>query len=114
MKAIVLAGGKGTRLGSVVSDVPKPLASIRGEPFLSILIRFLIFHGINEVFLSIGHLSEKFDEALKEFKKISPSVFLVREESLLGTGGAVRYACQTVCHNDETVLVLNGDTFFDF
>ena len=113
MKAIILAGGKGTRLQTVISDVPKPLAPIQGQPFIFILIRFLLFHGIKEIIISTHHLAEKFDGYLGAFKKISQNISLVKEPAPLGTGGALRFTCQQFSAS-KNFLVLNGDTFFDF
>jgi D-glycero-alpha-D-manno-heptose 1-phosphate guanylyltransferase len=112
MKAIILAGGKGTRLQKVVSDLPKPLAPVKGEPFIHILIRFLKFHGIEEILISTHHLAEKFAERLGDFKKLA-NVSLAKEPAPLGTGGAVKFVCRNL-NPDEYILVLNGDTFFDF
>ena len=58
-EAIILAGGFGTRLREVVSDVPKPMAPVNGNPFLDYLLRYLKHYGIERVVLSVGHLSEK-------------------------------------------------------
>ena len=113
MKAIILAGGKGTRLQSVVSDLPKPLAPVQGQPFIKILIRFLRFHGINEVIISTHHLADKFEDSLNELNQTGAKVSLVKEPLPLGTGGAVRFICKSLAPN-ERVLVLNGDTFFAF
>jgi D-glycero-alpha-D-manno-heptose 1-phosphate guanylyltransferase len=113
MKAIILAGGKGTRLSSVVADVPKPLAPVQGEPFLFILARFLRHHGIEDAVISVYHLSEKFEAVFPQLKSLLPKATLAREPSPLGTGGAVRFACRGMSQEDY-VLVMNGDTFFDF
>ena len=58
MEAIILAGGRGTRLRSVVSDVPKPMAPINGTPFLEIILDLLISNGFKRVILSVGYKSE--------------------------------------------------------
>ena len=57
--AVILAGGFGTRLQSVVVDIPKPMAPINGEPFLNYQIYYLKHFGIKKVILSVGYLSEK-------------------------------------------------------
>ena len=113
MKAIILAGGKGTRLQTVISAVPKPLAPVQGQPFIFILVRFLLFHGIKEIIISTHHLAEKFGGYLEDFKKIAQSISLIKEPAPLGTGGALRFSCQQFSAS-ENILVLNGDTFFDF
>lgn len=113
MKALILAGGRGTRLASVVSDVPKPLAPVKGQPFISILIKFLVAHDVKDIVISTGHMAEKFVETLPELRKITPNILLHEEASALGTGGAARFAC---CQfpGEESILILNGDTFFNF
>lgn len=113
MKAIVLAGGRGTRLEKVVSDLPKPLAPVRGEPFLFILLRFLSFHGIDQILISTHHLADKFAEHLQKLNGFSGNISIVKEPALLGTGGAVRFNCQNM-NPEDYVLIVNGDTFFDF
>ena len=109
-EAIILAGGFGTRLQSVVSDVPKPMASINTIPFLNYIFDYLKFYNIKHVILSTGYLSEKISGYYKEeFNGIKISY--TKEETPLGTGGGIRLAmlkCIT-----KNVLVLNGDSFFD-
>lgn len=113
LKAIILAGGKGTRLQSVVANQPKPLAPVQGEAFIFILIRFLVFHKIDQIVISTGHLAENFEKSLEDLRLIEQSISLVRESHSLGTGGATRFACENF-NRDEFILVVNGDTFFDF
>ena len=108
-EAIILAGGKGTRLQEVVSDVPKPMAPVNGKPFLSYLIVYLTGEGVDHIILSVGYkhsaivhyFGTKFHSA-----KISYSI----EDQPMGTGGAIKKALKQC--NDPHVLVLNGDTFF--
>lgn len=109
-EAIILAGGFGTRLQSVVNDVPKPMAPVNGEPFLNYVFDYLKHYQIEHVVLSIGYLSEKIVEYYKtEYNGIKVSY--AKEESPLGTGGGIRLA-MTKC-NTKDILVLNGDSFFD-
>ena len=73
-EAIILAGGFGTRLQSVVSDVPKPMAPINNVPFLNYIFDYLKFFKIEHVVLSTGYLSEKISDCYKdEFKGIKIS-----------------------------------------
>jgi D-glycero-alpha-D-manno-heptose 1-phosphate guanylyltransferase len=110
MDAIVLAGGLGTRLKSVVSNVPKPMAPVGGRPFLDLLLGSLKTKGITRVILSVGYMS---DAITSYFQKNSLGMELVFEvePSPLGTGGAIAAALRHV-HSD-CVLVLNGDTYLD-
>jgi len=108
--AIVLAGGMGTRLKSVVSDVPKPLAPINGRPFLEYLLDQLAAQGITEVIFAVGYKGKLVEEAFGE-EHDCLSLHYSYEPEALGTGGAVQLALGQ--HNaDEPVWVINGDTFF--
>ncbi len=109
-EAIILAGGFGTRLQSVVSDVPKPMAPVNGEPFLNYVFDYLKHYNIQHVVLSTGYLSDKIINYYQEsFKGIHISY--TTEESPLGTGGGLRLAMEKCLENE--VLVMNGDSFFD-
>lgn len=109
-EAIILAGGFGTRLQSVVNDVPKPMAPINHEPFLNYVFDYLKYYKIEHVVLSTGYLADKIVEYYKtEYKGIKISY--AKEETPLGTGGGIRLAMSKCKTND--VLVLNGDSFFD-
>lgn len=109
-EAIILAGGFGTRLQSVVNDVPKPMAPINNEPFLNYLFDYLKHYQIKHVVLSTGYLSEKIINYYKtEFNGIRISY--TTEKVPLGTGGGIRLALEKC--TTSNVLVLNGDSFFD-
>lgn len=110
MKAVILAGGKGTRLQPVVNDTPKPLAPVHGVPFIFILMNFLTQNKISSAIVSTGYLAEQFETAFKDFY-FKPQ--LIQESIPLGTGGAVRYVCEGL-NSEESILVANGDTFFNF
>lgn len=109
MHAIILAGGFGTRLRSVVSDVPKPLAPIAGRPFLAWLIDSLAAQGVTSVTLSVHHEWEKIRDYFAVHPARIPLDYAV-EDKPLGTGGAIAFALKNTPKN-ERVLVLNGDTF---
>ena len=106
---IVLAGGLGTRLRTVVSDIPKCLAPIAGRPFLEWQLRSFAERGINHFILALGHGAEAVLEALKQPWAQALSIDAVIERDLLGTGGAARFAMD-VTGLDEA-LIANGDTF---
>lgn len=109
MHAIILAGGFGTRLRSVVSDVPKPLAPIEDRPFLAWLCDALIAQGVTDITLSVHHQWEKIRDYFEAHPVSVPLRYAV-EDKPLGTGGAMAYAMQ-YANIQEPVLVLNGDTF---
>ena len=110
MEAVVLAGGFGNRLRSVVSDVPKPMAPIAGQPFLEILLTLLSRKGFSRVVLSLGYLADK---VVSYFGPSFQGMELVYEveQTPLGTGGAVGAALRR-CEQDH-VYIFNGDTFLD-
>jgi len=110
MEAIVLAGGKGTRLQSVVSDVPKPMAPIDNKPFLEYILSYLKKNGVNRVILSVGY---KGDIIKSYFNGSFEGMELVysNEEEPLGTGGAIKKALSQAKTNK--LYIINGDTFFN-
>ncbi len=108
-EAIILAGGLGTRLQSVVADVPKCMAPVNGIPFINFVISYLKKEGVERFILSLGYKSGIVIEYInKTFTNID--IEYVVEDKPLGTGGAVKLACSKVIGRD--VLVVNGDTLF--
>ena len=110
MEAIILAGGKGTRLKSVVSDRPKPLADVNGQPFLAILMNYLIEQGCHHFVLATGYKREMIRSQFGNYYLGIPITYS-EEMQPLGTGGAVINAQKKLVRK-EPFLVLNGDTFF--
>jgi D-glycero-alpha-D-manno-heptose 1-phosphate guanylyltransferase len=109
-EAIILAGGLGTRLRSVVSDVPKCMAPVNGIPFINFIISYLKNEGVQRFILSLGYKSEMIIEHVnKTFAQLD--IEYVIEDTPLGTGGAIKLACGKTKTND--VLILNGDTLFN-
>jgi D-glycero-alpha-D-manno-heptose 1-phosphate guanylyltransferase len=110
--AIVLAGGKGTRLQSILPDIPKPLAPINGEPFLDILLEHLNrFSSIKKVILAVGYKAEMIMHRYLKSACYRFPIAFSEEKVLLGTGGGVKRALDLTDTSD--VLVLNGDTFVE-
>jgi D-glycero-alpha-D-manno-heptose 1-phosphate guanylyltransferase len=110
LEAIILAGGFGTRLRQIVPDLPKPMAPIRGRPFLEILLSSLATRGFSRIILSLGFMAEKIIEHFgQEFSGIQ--LVYVIEDTPLGTGGAVRLAMEQGLENH--IFVFNGDTYLD-
>jgi D-glycero-alpha-D-manno-heptose 1-phosphate guanylyltransferase len=109
--AIILAGGMGTRLKSVISDVPKPMAPINGIPFLEIQINYWISQGINKFILSVGYKKEIIIDYFG-FRFNDVEINYVVEEVPLGTGGGILKAL-TEYDISSPFLLLNGDTYFD-
>lgn len=112
MNAIILAGGLGTRLRSVVNEVPKCMAPVAGKPFLYYLLKYVSRKDIDKVILSVGYLREVIFTWIDSVKDQFPfEIEYAIEETPLGTGGGIRLALSK-CSSDD-VLVLNGDTMFD-
>jgi NDP-sugar pyrophosphorylase family protein len=108
--AILLCGGAGLRLRSVIGDGPKGMADVAGRPFLELLIRQLHRHDFKRVILAVGYQN---DVIQSHFCKRSVGLQLVYsvESSPLGTGGALRNAADLV--ESDTVLIMNGDSYTD-
>lgn len=111
MDAVILAGGLGTRLRSLVPDVPKPMAEVEGRPFLEYQLRYWIEQGIDRFVLSVGYKHEAivthFGGAF-EGARVDYAI----EEAPLGTGGGLLLAIEEL-RGEEAFLLLNGDTFFE-
>lgn len=112
MEVVILAGGLGTRLRSVVADVPKCMAPVAGKPFLWYLLKYLTKYDVSRVILSVGYLREVIFEWINSNKDEFPFEFdYAIEEEPLGTGGGIKLALNKV--RDPYAIILNGDTFFD-
>lgn len=110
MEAIILAGGLGTRLKSVVKDVPKPMANINGKPFLEFVLTYLHQQGVQHAVLAVSYKYELIQKHFNNsYKTISLSYSI--ENTPLGTGGALKQALN-LCDEKE-VFVCNGDTLFE-
>jgi len=108
-EAIILAGGFGTRLQSVVKELPKPMAPVGGRPFLTYILDYLIDYNYSKVVLSVGYLHEKIEDHFgTQYKSLRISYAVEKEP--LGTGGGIFYALSQC--TSENVLILNGDTLF--
>lgn len=110
MEAIVLAGGFGTRLRSVINDVPKPMAPINNIPFLEVLLATLESKGFSRIVLSVGYMADAITEYFGSCYNGMKIDYAIENEPL-GTGGAVKLAMQYI--SSEYVFIFNGDTFVD-
>ena len=111
MRAVILAGGLGTRLQSLVSDRPKPMADMDGKPFLEHQIEFLKRHRIVDLVLCVGYLHEHIRERFKDGAGWDVSIDYSIEDRPLGTAGALKHAHKYL-EGTGTFLVLNGDSYF--
>ena len=110
-EAIVLAGGFGTRLRGIVDDVPKPLASVAGRPFLAWLLDRLAASGMRRCILATGYMAEVIERVIGTRWQGMDIAYSVESEPL-GTGGAIRLAAQRL--QGDGVHVLNGDTWLEY
>lgn len=107
-EAIVLVGGLGTRLRSVVDDVPKALAPVAGRPFLALLLDALASQGMRRAVLATGYLGNQIEDAFGATWR-GMALGYSREARPLGTGGAIALALRML--EGDTCFVLNGDTW---
>lgn len=109
-EAIVLAGGFGTRLAHVVSDVPKPMAPVCGKPFLQYILDDLARKGVERVILAVGYKKECIETYFGDTYAGMELVYSPEDKPLF-TGGAIRKAMHVI--HSERAFVVNGDTYFD-
>jgi len=105
MKAVILAGGKGTRLAPYTTILPKPLMPIDDMPILEIVLRQLARYGFDDVSLAVGYLAELLMAYCGDGSKFGLKMDYSREQHPLGTAGPI----SLVPNLDETFLVMNGD-----
>lgn len=109
---IILAGGRGTRLKSIISQVPKPLALVNGKPLLDILLSQLNkYYYIRKVVIAVGYMSEKITDRYKDCSDYNFKITFSVEKKLLGTGGAIKKAIKHTRSGD--IIVLNGDSYVE-
>jgi NDP-sugar pyrophosphorylase family protein len=107
LRAVILAGGKGTRLAPYTASFPKPLVPLGDVPILEILIRRLLQYGVSDITLTLGHLAELIMAYLQHRRCLSDQCVLrfVKEAEPTGTAGSL----SLVPSLDRTFLVMNGD-----
>lgn len=111
MEAIILAGGRGTRLGKITENLPKPMVPVHNRPFLEILMDYWLTQGVKHFVLSVGYKAEIIENHFGDHYKDIP-VSYCTEQSPLGTGGAVLKALNCLKKRADC-LVMNGDTYFN-
>jgi NDP-sugar pyrophosphorylase family protein len=110
--AILLVGGMGKRLQSVVPSIPKPLARVGNLPFLELVVLQLSVQGIRRLVMSTGHLAEQIEQHFGDGQKLDVTILYSRESKPLGTAGAVRFAERFIDDATE-FIVMNGDSFLE-
>jgi histidinol-phosphate phosphatase family protein len=110
MKVAILAGGLGTRLGSLTKDTPKPMLRIQGKPFLEYQLELLKKNNLRQTVLCVGYLKDKIKSHFGDGSQFGVTIEYSEEDKPLGTAGALKNAESLL---GEDFLVLNGDTYLD-
>ena len=111
MKAVVMAGGEGSRLRPLTSRRPKPLVPVAGRPIMEHILTLLREHGITEVVVTLQYLGSEIRNYFGDGSEVGLDIHYVVEEHPLGTAGSVRNAAELL---DDTFLVISGDALTDF
>jgi mannose-1-phosphate guanylyltransferase len=111
MRAIIIAGGLGTRLRPLTYNTPKIVVPLVNQPFIFYMVDLLLRHGIHEIVLNLHYLSDKVHEVIDALEKRGAKIFISLEKDPLGTAGAVKNAQEYF--TDEPLVVLNGDILTD-
>lgn len=110
LNAVIMAGGKGSRISSLRSDIPKPMIDICGKPLLERQLEWLKAQGITEVTIIVGHLGNIIYNYFQDGKQFGIKVRYVTEDDPLGTAGGLFYIRS---RNDDPILLINGDIMLD-
>ena len=110
MEAIILAGGKGTRLRPFTEALPKPMLPIGANPLLEILVEYFKYYEFNEVVLAIHYLGDNITHYFDDGKRFGIKISYSKEKTLLGTAGAVKKAAKGI---EDTFVVVLGDGLAD-
>lgn len=113
MKVIILCGGLGTRLSSIIADRPKVLTPVAGKPFILHLISWLSKYNYKEIIFCLSYQADQVSRFIGSGKSLGIKPFFSHNPQSAGTGGAIKIACNRFIKRNESVLIMNGDTFFD-
>lgn len=111
MKAVIMAGGEGSRLRPLTCDIPKPMARLLGRPVLEYILDLLHRHGVRDASLTVRYLPDRIAEHFPDARYQDIRLAFVEENEPLGTAGSVKNACTA---DDGEVLVISGDAMCDF
>ena len=111
MRAVVMAGGEGTRLRPLTSNQPKPMVPIVGKPCMEHILELLRKHGFTDVVVTVAFLPQAIRSYFGSGEPMGMSIEYSVEENPLGTAGSVRLAAGKL---DDTFLVISGDALCDF
>jgi NDP-sugar pyrophosphorylase family protein len=108
---VIMAGGKGTRLGELTQDVPKPMLKVAGRPILERIILHLVGAGVRRIFLAVNYLSHVIEDHFGDGSEFGCNIEYIREETPLGSGGALALLPEKPTH---PLIMMNGDLVTDF
>ena len=104
--ALILCGGKGTRLRPITYEIPKPLVPVHGKPIIEHIFDLLKNYGVTDIILSVGHMKEKILKEVDNWSRLGLNIDHVAENRPMGTGGAIKLAKKKL---PKTFIVSNGD-----
>jgi choline kinase/predicted transcriptional regulator len=107
--AVVMAGGRGRRLGEITNHTPKPMLPVAGRPILERIVLQLVGSGIRQVFLSVGYLGEVIEGHFGDGRRFGCDIDYLRETEPLGTAGSLALLPTVGAGRDHPLLVMNGD-----
>lgn len=108
--AVVLAGGFGTRIKHLLTDIPKPMHPVSGSPFVEWVCRYLAHHNIKQIQISTGYLGETIAKHFSSQASAPYNANCIKESTPLGTGGGFALAANAIASRPDTWIVLNGDS----
>lgn len=109
-RAVIMAGGKGMRLGKLTADTPKPMLKVAGKPILERLILHLISYGIRHIYIAVNHLSHVIEDYIGDGSKWGCTIEYLREKTPLGSGGALSLLPERPQHS---LFLINGDLLIE-
>lgn len=110
MKAVILAGGEGTRLRPLTSNTPKPMMPLANKPMMEHIVNLLSLHGFDEIVVTVAFLANQIRDHFGDGSDFGVTMRYATEDSPLGTAGSVRNAAEEL---DDTFLVISGDVLTD-
>lgn len=109
--AVIMVGGKGTRLGELTRAIPKPMIKVAGRPILERIIHQLVGAGVTRIFLAVNYLADVIEDYFGDGQQFGCEIIYLREEEPMGSGGALSLLPRDL---DEPILIMNGDLISQF
>jgi dTDP-glucose pyrophosphorylase/CBS domain-containing protein len=108
--AVIMAGGKGTRLRPITENLPKPMVRVAGQPILEHLVHHLVGYGVRDIFLSVNYMAHVIEDYFGDGTQFGCNIYYLREERPLGTAGAL----SLLPRQNRNLLLMNGDLITQF